>query len=103
MKIDSTIKPVGGLAAGNRKGSTEALNTGASSNSAHGAGSGVELSSLSARMQQIESHLANSPVADSARVDAIRAAISSGAFKIDASKIADGLIDNVRQMLSPGK
>ena len=37
------------------------------------------------------------------KVPAIRAAISAGTFKIDTGRIADGLIDSVRQMLAAQK
>ncbi|MCX7173282.1 MAG: flagellar biosynthesis anti-sigma factor FlgM [Proteobacteria bacterium] len=60
----------------------------------------VELSSLSTRIQEIESSIASSPVINSERVAEIRQAIAQGNFKIDASKIADGLINSVRQMLA---
>jgi len=63
----------------------------------------VELSPLSARIQEIESTIANTPAINSERVAEIRLAISQGNFKIDASRIADGLIDSVRQMLAAKK
>lgn len=102
MKIDSSVKSLGGLAGGARK---ETAKPGASAPAqpAAGQGGGVELSSQASRLQQLASSLASSPVADSARVNAIRDAISAGTFKIDASKIADGLIDSVRQMLAAEK
>ena len=59
----------------------------------------VELSSLSATLAKAEASIASTPVVDRARVDEIRAAISEGRFKVDAGRIADGLIDSVRQML----
>ncbi|MBD3895195.1 flagellar biosynthesis anti-sigma factor FlgM [Halomonas sp. ML-15] len=39
---------------------------------------------------------------DSARVEEIRQAISDGKLDIHAERIADGLIDSVRDMLSDG-
>jgi len=60
----------------------------------------VELSPLSARIQEIESTIASAPAVNSARVAEIRQAIAQGNFKIDASRIADGLIASVRQMLA---
>jgi negative regulator of flagellin synthesis FlgM len=60
----------------------------------------VELSPLSARIQEIESTIASAPAVNSERVAEIRQAIAQGNFKIDASRIADGLIDSVRQMLA---
>jgi negative regulator of flagellin synthesis FlgM len=43
--------------------------------------------------------MASTPVVDRARVDEIRQAISEGRFKVDAGRIADGLIESVRQLL----
>jgi len=63
----------------------------------------VELSPLSARIQEIESTIASAPAVNSERVAEIRQAIAQGNFKIDASRIADGLIDSVRQMLAAKK
>ena len=60
----------------------------------------VELSPRSTRLQEIESSLASTPAMNSARVAEIRQAIAEGNFKIDSSRIADGLIDSVRQMLA---
>lgn len=59
----------------------------------------VELSSLSASLAKAEAAIASAPVVDRARVDEIRQAISEGRFKVDPERIADGLIDSVRQML----
>lgn len=40
------------------------------------------------------------PVADAGRIAEIRQAMAEGRFKVDASKVADGLIESVRQMIS---
>ena len=101
MKIDNSVKSLGGLASGARK--DAAKTQAAPAQPAAGQSAEVELSSLSTRLQEIGSSLASTPVADSERVNAIRQAISSGTFKIDASKIADGLVDSVRLMLAAQK
>ncbi|MBI3525176.1 MAG: flagellar biosynthesis anti-sigma factor FlgM [Betaproteobacteria bacterium] len=102
MKIDNSVKSVGGLAGANRGGAAKA---GAARQPAapESAGSDVALSPLSARLQQIEGSLASAPAVNSERVAEIRQAIAQGSFKIDPSKIADGLIDSVRLMLSAQK
>jgi negative regulator of flagellin synthesis FlgM len=48
----------------------------------------------------MEETIGNTPVVDSAKVDEIKQAMSEGRFKVDTGKVADGLIDSVRQMLS---
>lgn len=59
----------------------------------------MESSSLSSRLAEIQSSLSNVPVVDSAKVDEIKQAISEGRFKVNADKVADSLIESVRQML----
>lgn len=94
MKIDNSIKTVGGLAPGESKArSVQGSTSGAT------AGDKVELSSFSASMQQAEAAMAEVPVVDKNRVDELKQAITEGHFKVDAEKVADGLIESVRQML----
>ena len=100
MEIDSSVKSLGELASGVRK---EGAKPTALSQPAAGQSAEVALSPLSARLQEIGSAMSTSPVADSERISAIRQAISAGTFKIDASKIADGLVESVRQMLATQK
>lgn len=59
----------------------------------------MELSSLSSTLQQAETAMAQVPVVDQSKVDEIKQAMSQGRFKVDAEKVADGLIESVRQML----
>jgi negative regulator of flagellin synthesis FlgM len=95
VKIDNSIKSVGPSHGETRTRSVG--NTGSAGAAA--AGDKVELSSLSASMQQAEAAMAEVPVVDQNRVDEIKQAISDGHFKVDAEKVADGLIESVRQML----
>jgi len=60
----------------------------------------VDLSELSARLQDAGSVVADSPAMDTARVAEIKQAISEGRFQINPERIADGLLENVRQMLA---
>jgi negative regulator of flagellin synthesis FlgM len=60
----------------------------------------VELSSMSARLQDAGATTGDVPVVDSARVAEIKQAISEGRFQINPERIADGLIESVREMLS---
>jgi len=100
MIIDNSLKPLGGVNAEPRKDAGKPGATrGDAGSSASPASAGVSLSPLSTRLQAIESSLSTAPAVDSSRVDAIRAAIASGTFEVDTSRIADGLIESVRQML----
>jgi negative regulator of flagellin synthesis FlgM len=51
-------------------------------------------------MQEVEAALANVPVADSGRIAEIKQAMAEGRFQVDASKVADGLIESVKQMIA---
>jgi negative regulator of flagellin synthesis FlgM len=96
VKIDNSAGSVGGLPSGEsrpRPGKSATPSTTAS-------GEKVELSSLSARMQEIEATLANVPVADTSRIAEIKQAMAEGRFQVDASKVADGLIQSVREMIA---
>jgi negative regulator of flagellin synthesis FlgM len=95
VKIDNSIKSVG-LTSGETR--TRSV-PGAGNAGAAAAGEKVELSSLSASMQQAEAAMAEVPVVDQSRVDEIKQAMSEGHFKVNAEKVADGLIESVRQML----
>ena len=100
MKIDNSIKPglksVGGTAG---KGNT---NRGAKTADGASADSAAEvaLSPLATRMQEITANLAATPVVDASRVAEIKQAISEGRFTVDAGKIADTMIEGVRQLLA---
>lgn len=96
MKIDNSIKTVGGVSSSDTR--TRSVQGDGASSSAS-AGDKVELSSLSSTLQQAETAMAQVPVVDQSKVDEIKQAMSQGRFKVDAEKVADGLIESVRQML----
>ena len=91
MKVESLVKPVGPPPA------SEARPRPSSAPIANN-GEQVQLSSLASTLQKAEAALAEAPPVDRARVEEITQAIREGHFKIDANRIADGLIDEVRQM-----
>ena len=101
MKIDNSMKPLGNVGTDNR--AKPAGGAGAPASAAPGAQ--VQLSSLSSSLQQAEAAVSATPVVDQSRVDEIKEAMAEGRFKVDAEKVADGLIESVRQMLQaqPGK
>ncbi|MBK8336513.1 MAG: flagellar biosynthesis anti-sigma factor FlgM [Sterolibacteriaceae bacterium] len=92
MKVDNSLN-VGGLPISEPKGRS------VKDQPASKADASVESSSLSSRLAEIQSSLSNVPVVDSARVEEIKQAISEGRFKVNADKVADSLIESVRQML----
>jgi len=63
----------------------------------------VTLSPMSAQIQSLEAKVAASNVFDVEKVDAIKSAIAGGQFKVDSGKVADGLIETVRDLLTTKK
>ena len=96
MKIDNTPKALGGLSSTDSR----VRSAPASASAAPVAGEKVQLSSLSATLKRADAAIESAPVVNRARVDEIRQAISEGRFKVDAHRIADGLIESVRDMLA---
>lgn len=99
MKIDNSIKSTPG------SGTKETRQRKASGKAAQNLSqqpSGqdeVKITSLSSQLQALESSLASSSVVDTARVDAIKQAITEGRFIIDTSVVADRLLSTVKEML----
>lgn len=60
----------------------------------------VTLSPMSAQLQSLEASMAADNVFDAEKVAAIKSAIADGQFKVSAEKIADGLIESVKDLLN---
>jgi negative regulator of flagellin synthesis FlgM len=111
MKINDSIKnPVSqgaDKAAAERSGAVK-LESGAgekaekSQAGARAAGN-VTLSPRAAQLQSLEAEVAASNVFDTKKVDAIKSAIASGQLKVNSEKVADGLIETVRDLLTTKK
>ena len=99
MKIESTGKSVAPTATSEPRSRPAAAPNTPSTN----ATDKVELSSLSASLQKAEATIAETPVVNKQRVDEIKSAIANGDFKIDANRIAEGLISSVREMLAASR
>jgi negative regulator of flagellin synthesis FlgM len=103
MKINDSIKhPIDvatdklGVNSGNKSGQANTSTPSASTES-------VTLSTLSSQLKSLEAKVANTEVFDAGKVDAIKTAISSGQFKVDSGKVADGLISSVQELLNTQK
>jgi negative regulator of flagellin synthesis FlgM len=99
VKIDGTGKPISPTATSATRGSSSTSSTKPAAASAT-SGAQIDISGTSSRLRELEATIANVPVVDSARVDEIKQAISDGRFKVNADRVADSLIENVRQMLN---
>lgn len=98
MNIDDVLKVSPGLVNGNLEGksarNTEATKTDQQSSEK------VTLSARSAELQSLGVKVAAEEAFDAVKVEAIKAAILSGQYKVNSGKVADSLINTVREMLS---
>jgi negative regulator of flagellin synthesis FlgM len=53
--------------------------------------------------QSVDSVLASTPIVDTERVAEIKRAIAEGRFQVNPERIADGLLQSVRDMLATGR
>jgi negative regulator of flagellin synthesis FlgM len=60
-------------------------------------------SSTSAQLQSLQGAIASSEVFDAGKVEAIKSAIADGKFKVNAEKVADGLLATVKNLLQARK
>lgn len=100
IKIES-VKPVNeGQPSPGKSGQRAAAN--AATSGASGASSANSISTniqLSGQLQNIEKNLSKGQVFDAERVAEIKQAISDGRFTVNADKVADGLLDTVRDLI----
>jgi len=94
MKIDGSYKGAGSAGDVKARGPREGVAKPSAEN-----GSKVDVSSLGARLQQLEGSISNVPEVDAAKVGEIKQAITEGRFRVNPEKVADGLLESVRQML----
>jgi negative regulator of flagellin synthesis FlgM len=59
----------------------------------------VSLSALSGQLHAMESNLTQGLGFDAAKVESIKEAIRAGEFRVNPSKVADKLIDSVRELV----
>lgn len=106
MKIENSIKtesakPVNeGQPSSGKSG--QRVGTNAPASGARGASGTSSISAniqLSVQLQNIEKNLTKEEVFDAARVAEIKQAISEGRFAVNAGKVADGLLETVRDLI----
>ncbi len=99
MKIDNIVSGLGGSPASTRTISQSRVAMEAPSSSSDKIEQ-VALSSLSSRLAQANEAMAATPTVDANRVAEIKQAITEGRFHINPERIANGLLEDVRQMLT---
>ncbi|WP_394781055.1 flagellar biosynthesis anti-sigma factor FlgM [Undibacterium sp.] len=63
----------------------------------------VQISNLSTQLQGVQSAQASNGVFATKKVDEIKQAISEGRFQVNSEKVADGLLDTVKDLLNSRK
>lgn len=96
MQINNSLKSVG-LPGGNN--AVPARDNPPATNTPPEAAIPKDASTVSPQLQQVQNVLANTPAVNTDRVREIKQAIAEGRFTINPEKIADGLIENVREQL----
>lgn len=96
MKIDNSLKSIGGLPSGDdRPAKPQAKSDGAADS-----GISVNLSPLSAQMQAVEARLSAGDIVDAQRVREIKLAIAEGRFKVNPDVVADRLLATVKELIA---
>lgn len=97
MKIDGSVKTPtsSGVKESTPRTSKAGSGTPATPQKSASTQDNVQLTSLSSQLQAMESV----PVVDSARVEAIKQAISEGRFKVNPEAIADSLLATVQDLV----
>ncbi|MBC3916411.1 flagellar biosynthesis anti-sigma factor FlgM [Undibacterium sp. Ji50W] len=101
MKIDDALNKTSGLPVSPQQARTEkpADNTPAPvANS-----SKVQISTLSTQLQALQSTQASNAVFETKKVEEIKLAISEGRFQVNSEKVADGLLETVKDLLNARK
>ena len=102
MKIDDALKQVGGITTGSLE--TKSTKTASKAKASSSAtAENVTLSPTSSQLRALESNLDNENVFDEKKVAEIKSAIAEGRFKVNTGKVANGLIDSVKEMLTAQK
>lgn len=102
MKINDSLKKTAGLTTGGTTPATVGRSAEKTEAVDSGQTSAVNVQ-LSSQAQELASQVASASVFDANKVEEIKAAISSGTFKVDAEKVAEGLIDTVRDLIQNRK
>ncbi|MBL8505620.1 MAG: flagellar biosynthesis anti-sigma factor FlgM [Methylobacillus glycogenes] len=100
MKIDDALKKAVTLNTDKVDSNKTRTESRAPATGGQKSGESVTLSPLASQLQSIAAAGANENVYNADKVNAIKSAISSGQFRVDSEKVADGLINTVKDLLS---
>ena len=101
MKINDTLNTTPGLPVSPQQTRTDRAPDKASVTPTPSAN--VQISSLSTQLQALQSSQASSAVFETKKVEAIKQAISEGKFQVNSEKVADGLLETVKDLINSRK
>lgn len=98
MKINDSIKKTGTPGVG-----TAPTGAGKSAGKASPAKPASDNVHLSSQLKALTAQVAGTSVFDAKKVEEIKAAITDGRFQVNAEKVAEGLIDTVKDLIHKRK
>lgn len=101
VKIDDALNKTSGLPISPQQARTEkpADKAGPVATPSHN----VQISTLSTQLQAMQSTQASNAVFEAKKVEEIKLAISEGRFQVNSEKVADGLLETVKDLLNSRK
>lgn len=105
MKIDKTTPPLPASQIGEiaPRSPQHKPSQGSASTSTAPSSTSVQLGTGNAQLRSLGNSVANSSVVDAEKVAAIKQAISEGRFKVNPERVADHLIDSVKDLINANK
>lgn len=98
MKIDDSIKKTASVSV-----NTPAARAGKSAEKPAVDGKTGDSVHISPQLKSIAGQMASGGVFDTEKVEEIKAAIANGSFQVNAEKVAEGLIDTVKDLIHSRK
>ncbi|MFZ6658172.1 flagellar biosynthesis anti-sigma factor FlgM [Undibacterium sp. TJN19] len=102
MKIDDALNKTSGLPVSPQQARTEKP-ADSKADAVPTPSHNVQISTLSTQLQALQSTQASNAVFETKKVEAIKLAISEGRFQVNSEKVADGLLETVKDLLNARK
>ncbi|MBC3932858.1 MULTISPECIES: flagellar biosynthesis anti-sigma factor FlgM [Undibacterium] len=102
MKINDTLNKTAGLPVSPQQARTDRAPDKAVNNTPSPS-INVQISSLSTQLQAMQGTQASNAVFEAKKVEEIKLAISEGRFQVNSEKVADGLLETVKDLLNSRK